>query len=171
MSRSPSASADRDPRWGGAAEELRSALERIGGLELADVFMFPVPKDGQGGCHYPRTKEVRLRGKTALFYVRSARVPFDIVPLRPTDPGRDGIYYSLGEGLDGDGSRGGLLLVQAVGAAGVVAVREEAIAAAIGPLVEEPRTSFEFGVGAAEARHCLAAYAIGARGASVGAGR
>lgn len=81
------------------------------------MFMFPQQGSGRRQwCYYARTAPVRWRDQTQSFYVRGADGPFNIVPFRDGDPVREGLWFSLGDGLDAEGNlTDSLLLVQLEG--------------------------------------------------------
>lgn len=77
--------------------ELGEQLELAGARRLPDVFVFPRLDAGRRQwSYYPRTRTVRWRQSAQTFYVRSADVPFDVIPLRPSDPLREGSWFSIG---------------------------------------------------------------------------
>ena len=102
-----------------AARECVSKMDALSAAPLADTLMFPVLGDGRRQWNsYSLTADVGWRGSSQRFYLRSPGTPFDIVPLRPKDPNRHGLWYSIGPAFTADGSgiaTGDLLLLQAEG--------------------------------------------------------
>jgi hypothetical protein len=106
--------------------ELTLRLRGAGIQRLPAVFMFPVAENGERQwCRYPVITQVSWRDSSKPFYVRSAGIPFDIVPLRPRDPARAGSWYSLGPALDGGTLHHRVLLAQLIGHPAEVAKRRE----------------------------------------------
>jgi len=141
------------------AARVVGQLRQLGGQQLADVFMFPVLDSGRRQwCRYGEVSRVRWRDQEQDFFLRGGRLPFDIVPLRPTDPARAGCWYSLGPGLaDDEQLVDDLLLIQLEGPGAEVTKRGAAVRAAVsaGMRVLEQHTT----VAGREGwhRHCLSA--------------
>jgi hypothetical protein len=96
----------------GRVTRIEHELRERGARKLADVFMFPVLDSGRRQwCRYGAVTRVRWRESEQDFYLRGGAVPFDIVPVRPTDPGRAGCWYSLGPGLGDSGELSDCLLL------------------------------------------------------------
>lgn len=102
---------------GAAARACVERLEAAGAQPLADVLMFPVVGDGRRQWnHFAAHARVGWRESEQVFWARTAEVPFDIVPLRPKDPSRAGIWYAIGPafaGAERDITVGDVLHVQA----------------------------------------------------------
>jgi hypothetical protein len=111
----------RDKLLASHARAVVAALRDVGAAELPDILLFPVMGDGrQRWNSYEHVASVSWRGRSQDFYIRTATAPFDIVPLRPLDPRRWGLWFSIGPGFD-RGCRAmaaaDVLLIQAEGPA------------------------------------------------------
>jgi hypothetical protein len=114
------------PSAAAARRRVAAALRAAGAGRVSDHFVVPAA-DGRpwGGAHSPARHPLRRRDRSGEGWLRVADVPFDLLPLRPDAPERQGALFSLGPGLDRAGwVRPAVLLVQLEGS-------EEAVAAGL----------------------------------------
>jgi hypothetical protein len=121
----------RTPQRSLRAQRLKVAAElRARGADrISDAFIL-VQTDGPWPASYYATSLAgEWRDHRRDLWVRTAQLPFDLLPFRPSAPARDGVVFTLGHGMTAEFQLHPLvLLVQIEGPADAVEARRPAIA-------------------------------------------
>lgn len=121
---------------------LADTLRALGAGRLSDTFILPLA--GDSTPHFARKAPVQWRHNAEDFWVRTADVPFDLLPFRPRSTARVGAFFTIGPALTADGRLHPLvLLVQIEGPPDTVARHLSTLAPRIRELAPGCRQSHE----------------------------
>jgi hypothetical protein len=85
-------------------DEVAARLREAGAGRLSDSFLLPPVNHVAGRAAFYATRvETRWRDHSESYYVRTADVPFNLIPKRRAKEECRGIFFSLGPGLTLDG--------------------------------------------------------------------